>query len=29
MNFVILYFILVFMFAIIGGVNFVFDINDF
>lgn len=29
MNFVILYFILVFMFAIIGGVNFVFDIGDF
>mgnify|MGYP006098421989 FL=1 len=29
MNFVILYFILVFMFAIIGGVNFVFEINDF
>jgi len=29
LNFVILYFILVFMFAIIGGVNFVFEIGDF
>jgi len=29
LNFVILYFILVFMFAIVGGVNFVFEIGDF